>query len=205
MKLIKKIKTVKNIVYVYDIDGKLFAFKPSNNIDKEIIANKLARLFDIRTLEIKAFKIKNKKGILMDYIKDKKLLTDYKKELKEHHLQQLKKIILFDIWIGNKDRHTANIFINDDLIAFDHDNIFNEGNTRNLIKFDIGRKLNKNFVDIIEKLQGKKISVKKALNKIGFKEEDFIKINEEKIREIVKNKNLQNYLIIRKEIGNLKF
>src|SRR3989344_4689827 len=133
MELIKTIKTVSNIIYIYKIDNDLFAFKPSKNIKKEILANKLAKLFNIDTLDIKPAGINNKRGILMPYLKDSSLLMYYKKELDKNQIRQLKRIILFDIWIGNKDRHTANIFINNDLIAFDHEKIFQNGDARRFI------------------------------------------------------------------------
>jgi hypothetical protein len=110
MKLIKTIKTAYNILYIYKTNNNLFAFKPSKNIKNEMLANKLAKLFNIKTLKIKPFKIKNKKGILMNYLKDSSLLMYYRKQLNKKQIDQLKRIILFDIWIENKDRHTANIF-----------------------------------------------------------------------------------------------
>ena len=64
MELIKTIKTISNIIYIYKIDNDLFAFKPSKNIEKEILANKLAKLFNINTLDVKPAKINNTEGIL---------------------------------------------------------------------------------------------------------------------------------------------
>ena len=64
MELIKTIKTISNVIYIYKIDKDLFALKPSKNIEKEILANKLAKLFNINTLDVKPAKINNTEGIL---------------------------------------------------------------------------------------------------------------------------------------------
>lgn len=205
MKLIKTIKTVSNVIYIYDINNHLFAFKPSKDIEKEILANKLAELFDIKTLKIKFAEINNKKGILMDYLKDTSLLMYHKEKLDENQIKQLKRIILFDIWVGNKDRHTANIFVNDNLIAFDHEKVFQTGNARRFIKLDIGRKLNEDYVNIIENLLDKNLTVMRVLKKLGFKQEDFMDIKNEDIKNIVEDKRLINFLISRKDFNSIKF
>lgn len=206
MKLIKTIKTVSNIIYIYKSNNDLFAFKPSKNMGKEILANRLAGLFGIKILKIKPAEIGDKKGILMNYLKDSTLLMRYENQLNKKQIKQLKRIILFDIWIGNKDRHTANILVaNDDLIAFDHEKILQKGQARNFIKMDTGRKLNKSYVDIIEKLLDKDLTAKQVLQKIGFEEEDFIEIKEEDIRALVKDKNIINFLISRSNFNRIKF
>ena len=169
------------------------------------MANKLAKLFDIRTLEIKPAKIEDKNGILMNYLEDSTLLIHYKKKLNEDQVNQLKRIILFDIWIGNKDRHTANIFVNDDLIIFDNDNIFQKGDARKFIKLDIGRKLNENYVNIIENLLDKRLTVTQILEKLGFTKNDFIKIKDESIKSIVKDDEIRNFLTSRKTFDSIKF
>lgn len=203
MKLVKTIKTISNIIYVYKIDNNLFAFKPSEDVEKEILANKLAKLFLIKTLNIKPAEMNNK-GILMPFLKEATLLTYYKKELDKRLLKQLRRIVLFDIWIGNKDRHTANVFVNEDLIAFDHDKVFQKGDARKFIKLDIGRKLNRDYVDIIERILDKNLKVKQVLKKLDFKEEDFIDIKDKDIKNIVKEKKLADFLISRKNF-NIRF
>ncbi len=205
MKLIKTIKTVSNIIYVYKKENDLLAFKPSKDIKKEILANKLAKLFNIKTLKIKPIKINDKEGILMPYLKDNILLMHYKKKLNKEQINQLKRIILFDIWVGNQDRHTANILINHSLIIFDHENIFQKGNARKFIKLDLGRKLNKNYVGIIENLLYKDLTALQALKKFGFIEQDFVDIKDKDIKEIVKDKNLVKFLISRKNLNCIKF
>jgi len=197
MKLIKTIKTVFNEIYVYEKDGKLVAFKPSKNVENEILVNKLAKLFGIKILNIQLFKINNEEGILMDYLEDSKLLMD--KKLNKKQIDQLKKIILFDVWIGNKDRHTANIFVNDDLIVFDHEKVFCNVDGRKCIKLDVGSKLNKEYVDIIEKLLSKNLTVKEVLVKVGFMEEDFFKVKEEDIKRLVNDEELLEFLVLRKD------
>ncbi len=198
MELIKTIKTISNIIYIYKIDNDLLAFKPSKNIEKEILANKLAKLFNIDTLDIRPAEINNKEGILMPYLKDSSLLMLYKRELDKKQIRQLKRIILFDIWIGNKDRHTANIFVNHNLTIFDHEKIFQGGNARNFIKLDIGRKLDKDYVSIIENLLDKDLTAMQALKRLNFGKEDFVNINDEDIKNITKDEEISNFLISRK-------
>ena len=203
MELIKTIKTAYNVIRIYKEKGKLFVFKPSKNIEKEILANKLAKIFGIKTIKIKSFKINNIRGIKMNYMKKSTLLTRYKKELNKTQIQELKKIILFDIWIGNKDRHTANIFVNRNLIAFDHEKVFNKAKGRQCIKLDTGRRLKKDYVDIIEKLIDKKLTAKEVLLKLGFKE--FPKIKKEDIENVVKDKELLKFLLSRADFNNIDF
>ncbi len=198
MELIKTIKTISNIIYIYKIDNDLLAFKPSKNIEKEILANKLAKLFNIDTLDIRPAEINNKEGILMPYLKDSSLLMLYKRELDKKQIRQLKRIILFDIWIGNKDRHTANIFVNHNLTIFDHEKIFQGGNARNFIKLDIGRKLDKDYVSIIENLLDKDLTAMQALKRLNFGKEDFVNINDEDIKNITQDEEISNFLISRK-------
>jgi len=205
MKLIKTINTANNIIYIYKINNKLFAFKPSENTEREILANKLARLFRIKTLKIKPFEIDNKKGIIMNYLKEGILLTNYSKELNIYQIKQLKRIILFDIWIGNKDRHTGNIFVSNNLTIFDHENIFNKDNARKSIKLDIGRRLNKNYVEIIEKILDKNLTVVQVLKKLGFTKKDFINLEEKDVRKIVKNKDFCEFLVSRMDFSKIKF
>jgi len=205
MKLIKTIKTANNIIYIYKINNKLFAFKPSENIEREILVNKLAKLFKIKTLRIKLLKIDNKKGILMDYLKEGMLLTNYNRELNINQIKQLKKIILFDIWIGNKDRHTGNIFVGNNLTVFDHENVFNKEYARKFVKLDIGRRLNKNYVEIIEKILDKNLTVVQVLKKLGFTKKDFINLEEKDIKKIIKDKDLSEFLISRRDFSKIKF
>ena len=144
-------------------------------------------------------------GILMNYLEDSTLLMHHKKKLDKNQMGQLRKIILFDIWIGNKDRHTANIFVNDDLIIFDHDHIFQDGDARKFIKLDIGRKLCRDYVDIIENLLDKHLTVTQILKKLWFTKEDFITIKDEDIKRIVKDDEIRTFLISRKIFDSIKF
>lgn len=205
MELIRTIKTTSSITYIYKEGKKLFAFKPLRNIEKEILANKLAKIFGIRTLKAEPAEIKGEKGIRTDYMEKSILLADYKKELNKTQIQELKRIILFDILVGNKDRHTANIFVNDHLIAFDHEKIFSKGMARKFIKIDVGIKLRKDFVDIMENLVEKELSVKDVLIKLGFKENDFSKIKKGSIRNIVKDEQLLEFLCSRTDFSKIQF
>ena len=205
MELIKTIKTIYNIIYIYKKENKLVAFKPSKYIKKELLADKLAKFFNINTMNIKPVKIKGTAGIFMDYLKDSVLLMHYNKKLDNKQLNQLKKIIIFDIWIGNRDRHTANIFVNHDLTVFDHENVFNDVTARKCIKLDTGRRLNKDYVTIIEKSIDKHLTAKKILLKIGFKKTDFLAISENKIKNIIDDKKLIKFLISRSNFDNILF
>ena len=94
-----------------------------------------------------------------------------------HHHQR---IILLDILIGNKDRHTANLFVNKHITAFDHDKIL-KGKTSNssaFVKLDIGRKLDRDYVGKIEDIIKKSnITTKTALLKyFGFNNREILKI-----------------------------
>jgi len=204
LKLIKTIKTVSNIIYVYQEGKKLYAFKPTKHVEKELLANKLASLLHIKTLRIRSAQINHKKGILMDYLQDCLLLMDYK-ELSKEQIRQLKKIIIFDIWIGNKDRHTANILSNHDLTILDHEKIFQEGKGRSFIKLDLGIKFRKDYVDIIENLLDKSLTTKQVLTRLGFVQRDFISIQEDDIKNIVKDPKIRNFLISRRNFSNIPF
>ncbi len=193
------------IIYICRAKKKLFVFKPSKNIEKEILVNKLAKIFGIKTLKAEPCEINSVKGIKMNYLAKSNLLANHKQKLDKAQMQALKRIILFDIWTGNKDRHTANIFVNRDLIALDHEKIFNKGRARQFIKFDIGRRLNDDFVDIIEKLVDKKLSAKEILMKLGFNEEDFPTISKKNIKNIVKDKSLFKFLYSRADFSKIEF
>jgi|GEM_PF-2718540 len=205
MDLIKTIKTAYNSIYVYKENNKLFVFKPSKSIEKEILANKLAKILGIKTVETEPFEIDGMKGIKMDFKTKEKILTYYKNNLNKYQIKELKRIIFFDMWIGNKDRHTANIFINRHLICFDHENIFNEGKARRFIKLDLGRRLRKDFVDIIEKVIGKKLSAKQVLMKLGFNENDFPKIDKKAVEMVVKDRKILDFLCSRTDFNKLEF
>lgn len=205
MKLIKTIRTASNEIFIYNFKGKTIVFKPSDDVEKELLVNKLAKLFDINVMKIKKAEIEGRKGILMDYLEHSILLVHYKKELNKEQIKQLKRIVLFDIWIGNKDRHTANIFVNDNLIAFDHDNVFNKSVARNFIKLDVGRRVNKDYVEIIEKILSRSFTVVQVLKKLGFVEEDFREIDEKDIRRTVIDKSLSEFLISRRDFNRIRF
>lgn len=205
MKLIKTIRTASNEIFIYNFKDKTVAFKPSDDVEKELLVNKLAKLFDVNVMKIKTAEIEGRKGILMDYLEHSTLLVHYKKELDKEQIKQLKKIVLFDIWIGNRDRHTANIFVNDNLTAFDHNNVFNKSAARNFIKLDVGRRVNKDYVEIIEKTLSKSFTVAQVLKKLGFAEEDFREINEKEIRRIVIDKSLSEFLVSRGDFNRIRF
>ena len=181
MRLIKQLKDSKGRnmdLYLCKHDNKDFLFKEIKNdiiIEYELLMQKLARKLSVTTLKfLRKAAVNNKKGILMSYLRSPVLLCDYKHDLNKKQKRELQRIILLDILAGNKDRHTANLFVNRHIIAFDHDKIL-KGKTRKssaFIKLDVGKKLDKDYIEKVEDIIKKGgISTKAALLKyFGFNE-----------------------------------
>ena len=128
---------------------------------------------------------------------------------------------MFDILLCNKDRHTANIIVdNQKIIPIDHTMILSrEEVSSRYIKMGIGMKVNSNYINILEKLKmnRSKLTIKEVLvNLLGFSSLQFNKIkqiNETEIRKIIKdndlikNKNELYFFIIHriKNFDNLPF
>lgn len=187
-------------------------------ISKEILCVKLAQLLRINTVnQIKNYK---NKGVIIRYLPNSKTLYKTKK-LTNKQIKELKKIILFDIWIGNKDRHSANILLfRNKLIAIDHTKVLHLNETAiKYIKLDVGRRIDKDYVEKIEQILNKheQLNLKYALCRyFGFnysyfryikniKDEDINKIVNE--NKLITNKiQVINILIERKRnIQNLNF
>ena len=214
---LKLFQGIKSKISVYK---NKFLFKEirenGSRIQYELIAQKLGKLAKINVLRfLKEKKLKGKKGLSMNDEKEAVLLQFFKRNLNNEQKRQLKKIILFDIWIGNSDRHTANILVSKNkLIIFDHETLFKSSqNGSSFIKLDLGKRLDKDYINKIEKLiaSQSRFNIKKVLIKrFNFKNDDFnnIKnIDSKKIKQIIKNSNLNKqekeeiykYLIFRKE------
>lgn len=196
MKLIKQLKDRKGRnmdLYLCKQNNKEFLFKEIKSdiiIEYELLMQKLARRLSVTTLKyLQKIKINNKKGILMSYLRNSVLLCNYKHNLNKKQKRELQRIILLDILVGNKDRHTANLFVNRNIIAFDHDKIL-KGKTRKssaFIKLDVGKKLDKDYIEKVEDIIKKgNISTKTALLKyFGFNEDDILKIESDKEFRII--------------------
>ena len=65
--------------------------------------------------------------------------------------------------------------------------------------------IHEDYVDVIENLLDKRLTVTQVLEKLGFKKEDFIKIKDENIKSIVKDYEIRNFLISRKIFDSIKF
>lgn len=85
------------------------------------------------------------------------------------------------------------------MTIFDHEKIFQSGYARNFIKLDMGRKLNKDYVNIIENLLDKDLTTIEVLKRLNFAKEDFVNIKDEDIKGIVKDEKIINFLISRKD------
>lgn len=172
-----------NIYTCSDENGE-FLFKEIMNdlaIEYELLVEKLAKGLSVRTLPfLQKITIDNKKGLLMSFIHNSQLLCHYKEELNAYQRKELQRIILMDILIGNKDRHAANIFVNEHLTAFDHDTLFigKERKSSAFIKIDVGQKLDKQYVVKLEQIIKKdQVSTATALlDYFGFEQEDIINI-----------------------------
>lgn len=57
--MIKTIETSNSKLYVYRKKKEEFVFKPTKDFKKEMIVNKLAKLFNIKTLDVEFLRIKN--------------------------------------------------------------------------------------------------------------------------------------------------
>ncbi len=213
----------KHNLYIYQVDNKKFLFKELNHehIGYELLIRDLAKLMHIDFFNcFEAKTINNSQGIIMDYCEFSETLYNFP-VITNEQLEKLKIIMLLDLIVGNKDRHTANILIyHHKMIPIDHTKLFSKDKLcSTLIKLDVGRKLDQEYAEKIENIlqDGKKLSVKTALQThLGFSEEQFKEINQldtSKLKEIVmknsfiKDKNLSyEYILMRiKNLGELGF
>lgn len=221
MKLIKQLKDSKGRnmdLYLCRHNNQDFLFKEIKNdiaIEYELLVQKLAGKLSIATLKfLRKSTLNNKKGLLMNYLKDSVLLCNYKADLNKKQKRELQRIVLFDILVGNKDRHTANLFVNTHITVFDHDRIL-KGKTRSsssFVKLDVGKKLDKDYVEKVENmLKKEKIIAKTALLKyFGFDKKDILRIKSitgKEIHNIVNSiklnktekKRITDFLIYRRD------
>jgi len=221
MKLIKQLKDSKGRsmnLFLCEHNNKEFLFKEIKDnaaIEYELLVQKLAKKLSVNTLKfLRKIELNNKKGLLMNYLRDSVLLCYYKRNLNKEQIRELQRIILLDILVGNKDRHTANLFINKHITAFDNDKIL-KGKARNsssFVKLDTGRKLDKDYIEKIEEIMNKgNVTTKTALLKyFGFDERDILKIKsitDKEIHNIIdsiklnktEKKRIMDFLIYRRD------
>jgi len=161
-----------------------FLFKEIKNdivIEHELLVQELSRRLSIKTLKfLQKITLNNKKGLLTNFLKDSKLLCHYKRELNIEQKIELQRIILLDILIGNRDRHTANLFINKHITAFDHDKILKDRTRKSsvFVKLDVGQKLDKDYIEKLEEIivDGNVITKTALLKYFGFNKEGILKI-----------------------------
>jgi hypothetical protein len=161
-------------------NGIIFIFKEIKSpfaIEYELLFQKLAKRLSMPILKsIKKGIVNGKNGFFMSYLTDATLLCHHKKKLTKQQKRELQRIILLDILVANKDRHTANVFLNKHLIPLDHDRILNgkERPASAFVKIGIGRMIDTNYVDKLENIGQKgKVSTKSALlDYFRFKQKD---------------------------------
>lgn len=187
MKIVRQLADLKGRVmnlYLCSDGNNEFLFKEIRNdliVEYELLVQKLAERLSVRTLPfLQKISIDNKKGLLMNYLKDSVLLCDYKSELNAEQKKELQKVVLMDILIGNKDRHAANIFINKHLTVFDHDAILvgKERKSSAFIKMDVGQKLDKQYVAKLEQI------IKKGSVSTATALQEYFEFQQEDIRSI---------------------
>ncbi len=212
----KRFEGTKSKIHIYkDEAGNKYIYKeltpPSEKaVKNELTAHKLAKLAGVNVLSFIEYKeIPNRKpGLLMNYLETAITLVDFNGQLSSTQKQDLRKMILFDMWVGNSDRHTANVLVTDKLIAFDHAQLFNQTEQMSrFIKRDIGRRLDKEYTDKLEKLMRLRMSTREALAWFEFKENDFESVenmNEKEISNIVNEAELA-YLVKRKQLADFPF
>ena len=169
-----------NVYVCKDESGREFLFKEVKSqkvVLNELLAHRIAKVVGVPVLGFLERKtVDGKDGLVMTYLKDASLLTRYGKGLSWRQLRELQRIVVFDLLIGNRDRHSANVLAGKHLIAFDHGRVFVDKSAVGMkfVKLEIGRLLDKNYVDKLEKISaGKAVSTMDALVKwFGFRQED---------------------------------
>ena len=210
-------------LYLLKEKKKELFFKAVNDmqqITNELIGFELAQRFGLNTFSsIEARKLEGKMGLVMPYLSNAVLLAKYKKPLSDAMLRQLQQIVLFDILVGNADRHTGNIFVHQNkLLAFDHAKLFKKSHWGiNFIKLDIGIKLAKDYVERAEAALAQKERPSTAhflINALAFKKSDVLRIkniNAQGFKGCLSSKCLNKaqraeilyYLELRKDFWNL--
>lgn len=201
-----------NIHICQDEAGAQFLFKEvidQNVIFNELVAHRLAPLANVNVLEyLEPVTIENRTGLAMSYLKDAILPSNYKRRLSQTQHRALQKIVLFDLWIGNRDRHTANILIkNGQLIAFDHEKIllWKEAPAIKFIKLNLGLILDPRYLKKLTELQTTPVQACQALvNWFGFNPADLEKIQQIKNQQIFSalkelNGSVFSYLCFRRD------
>ena len=175
-----------NVYECRDATGREFLFKHVKSgevILNELLADSIARILDVPVLEfLERRTVEGRDGLVMAYLKRAVLLSNYDRKLNENQLRELQRIVLFDLLIGNRDRHSANVLVDGNLVAFDHARVFVDRyfSGTKFVKLDLGRFLDDNYADKIEKISAAgSVSTGKALiNRLGFHEEDVKAVKE---------------------------
>ncbi|MBI3032028.1 hypothetical protein HYY69_01025 [Candidatus Woesearchaeota archaeon] len=196
----------KHSLYNYEINGKILLFKEltKEEIGNEVLVRDLAKMMSIDFFDVfESPIIDQKQGILMDYYNLSKTLYNIS-DLHEKQIKKLKRIIILDLIIGNKDRHSANIIVyQDKLIPIDHTKLFSEDKiSSGFIKLDVGRKLDHLYIEKIESMLQNtiRISVKNALQTyFNFSDEDFNTIS------LINTSTLKEIIFTNDFIENKKF
>lgn len=182
LELPERFKGVFSNVYVcIDNSGREFLFKEVKSqkvIWNELLAHRIGKVVGVSVLDFLERKnVEGKDGLVMTYMKDAPLLARYGKALNRDQLSDLQRIVLFDLLVGNRDRHAANVLVGKRLVAFDHGRVFVDKSAVGMkfVKLEVGRLLVKDYVDKIEKISaGKAVSTRDVLvNWFGFRQEDF--------------------------------
>jgi hypothetical protein len=182
VKLPEHFKGVFSNVYVCkDRSGCEFLFKEAKSqkvVLNELLAHRIAKVVGVSVLDFLERKsVEGKDGLVMTYLKGASLLAQYEKALNANQLRELQRIVVFDLLIGNRDRHSANVLVGKHLVAFDHGRVFVDKSAVGMkfVKLEVGRLLDKDYVDKLEKISaGEAVSTGDALVKwFGFRQEDF--------------------------------
>jgi hypothetical protein len=159
-----------NVYVCEDSAGRKFLFKEVKNhsvLFNELIAHRVAKVVGIPALDfLNRMVVEGKEGLVMTYVKGAPLLSGYGKALNKSQHRDLQRIVLFDLLIGNRDRHAANIMVGERLVAFDHGRAFVDRSAIGMkfVKLELGRLLDKRYVDKIEEISsGKAVSTRDAL------------------------------------------
>ena len=191
-KLPVQFKGVFSDVYVCrDASGMEFLFKHAKSekaVLNELLAHKLAGVVGVSMPDfLESRSVDGRDGLLMTYLKDDILLAKLGGVLSRRQLRELQRIVVFDLLVGNRDRHSANVLVGEGLVAFDHGRIFIDRSSPGIkfVKLDIGRFLDEHYIDKVEKISsGTAVSTRDFLVKhLCFHQEDFDAIKRIKVSD----------------------
>ena len=183
VKLPEKFRGVFSNIYVCrDVSGKEFLFKYVKServVLNELLAYHIGKVAGVSVFSFLEHRVVDgKDGLLMPYLKDDVLLAKYGRRLDSGQLRKLRSIVLFDLLVGNRDRHSGNILVGTKgLVAFDHGRVFVDRSSPGIkfVKLDVGRFLDVDYVDKVHKISaGTVVSTRDFLvGQLGFSKDDF--------------------------------